>query len=452
MPTEQDYHKALITRNPFWVSLSPTAVKQRTEQILNAPDAAQSVRQLSPVEYIVLLKESPDTRLQLLALADPHQIRTVLDLDCWHKDSLQTPQVLAWLDELRRSGPDVFVQALNALDSELLIATFRQHLRVHAALPPEEEDEAGQYDEALHNELYRIEFVDQDPAVQEGIRRFFRTLRMADLALYHNLMQSIMWGLESESAEWAYRWKSGRLQDEGFPDYYEALETYGLLDLDQPVPSTPASLPSPGSPESAEASGLVPAYAWSLTPADSLLAQALRGEFTADTEERLCWEMVYLCNRELIIDQVDFADAAAVRASFARVHAYLNMGLEYLSGYDTQQLVPLLTTRSLQELFQIGFTLCTRAHQRALRLQTHLNRNGGVRRALPAVGRRVLDGLLHRPPRFFEGLSQPGLMVYRDFLHVQDIVLIDPVLTGLEDDPAYRLDPPRSPGVSLKER
>jgi hypothetical protein len=225
----------LITRNPFWVSLSPTAVKQRTEQILNAPDAAQSVRQLSPVEYIVLLKESPDTRLQLLALADPHQIRTVLDLDCWHKDSLQTPQVLAWLDELRRSGPDVFVQALSALDSELLIATFRQHLRVHAALPPEEEDEAGQYDEALHNELYRIEFVDQDPAVQEGIRRFFRTLRMADLALYHNLMQSIMWGLESESAEWAYRWKSGRLQDEGFPDYYEALETYGLLDLDQPA-------------------------------------------------------------------------------------------------------------------------------------------------------------------------------------------------------------------------
>jgi hypothetical protein len=450
MPTEQDYHKALMTRDPFWISLSPTAVKRRLDQILNAPDAAAIVRQLSPVEYVVLLKESPETRSQLLALATPHQVRTTLDLDCWHKDSLQSTRVLAWVDELQHSGPEVFIQALSELDVELLIATFRKHVRVHATLPSEEEDDPGYYDEVLSNELYRIEFIDQNTDVQERIRRILNTLRMSDLNLYHGLMQHIMWGQESESEHWAHRWKSGRLQDEGFPDYYEALETYRLSDLEQPLPPAPASLPSPGSPESAEASGLVPAYAWSLTPSDSFLAQALLGEVPTATQERLCWEMVYLCNRELIVDQIDFAEAAAVRASLARVHAYLNMGLEYLSGYDIQQLVPLLTRRSLQEIFQIGFTLSIRLHQRALHLQTHLNRGSGVRRALSGLGRRVLDGLLRRPPQFFEGLLRPGLVAYRDFSHLQDVALVDPVLTTLERHPASRLGHSGSPDLSLR--
>lgn len=450
MPTEQEYHKALLTRNPFWISLSPTAVKRRIEQILNAPDAAAVVRELSPVEYTVLLKESPETRSQLLALATPQQVRTTLDLDCWHKDGLQSTRVLTWLDELQHSGPEVFARALGELDLELLIATFRKHMRVHAALPSEEEDDPGHYDEVLYNELYRVEFLDLDADLQERIRRIFSTLRMADGDLYHGLMQHIMWGQESEAEEWAYRWKSGRLQDEGFPDYYEALETYRLSDLEKPLPPAPALLPSPGSPESAETSGLVPAYAWSFTPSDSPLAQALHGEFSPATQERLCWEMVYLCNRELIIDQVDFVDATAVQASLSRAHAYLNMGLEYLSGYDPQQLVPLLTTRSLQELFQIGFTLCTRLHQRALRLQTHLNRSGGVRRALPGLGRRVLDGLLRRPPQFFEGLLRPGLIACRNFLSVQDVALVDPVLTALEHDPAYRLGRREAPDTRIR--
>ena len=150
--------------------------------------------------------------------------------------------------------------------------------------------------------------------------------------------------------------------------------------------------------------------------------------------------MVSLCNKAFVLDQVDFANIAAVRTSLERVHAYVNIGLAYLSHSRTEQLVPLLTTRSLPSICQVGFSLSMRLHQRALHLQMHLNCAAGVRRALPELARHVVDGLLHTgTPLFFGGLESPGETAYRDFLHLQDIHAVDVVLYALEHDPAYRL-------------
>jgi hypothetical protein len=150
--------------------------------------------------------------------------------------------------------------------------------------------------------------------------------------------------------------------------------------------------------------------------------------------------MVSLCNKAFVLDHVDFANTAAVRASLARVHAYVNVGLEYLSNSRTEQLVPLLTERSLVSICQVGFSLSMRLRQRASHLQIHLNRAGGVRRALPELARRVLDGLLQAwYPQFFAGLESPGDPAYRDFLHFQDVCLVDAVLHTLEHDPVYHL-------------
>ena len=439
MPDAQEYHRALITRHPFWTELSPTAIKQRIEQMLAASDSEALVQALSPVEYALLLKEAGDARPLLLALAHPNQIRTVLDLDCWVKDTLRSTQVLDWLEELYRSGDDVLLRALQALDLELLLATFRQHIRVHAALPHEEEEEPIAFDEVLANELYRVEFVDQNDLANDRIRRLLQLLQLMDLDFYHTLMQGVMWGQDIEIEEWAYRWKSGRLQDEGFPDYYAALETYSLINLEQPLPTIAASPSAPGLPESAEESGVIPSYAWSLIPAESLLAKALAHEFPLEVQERLCGEMVYLCNRELVIDQIDFADATAVHASLSRVHAYLNLGIEHLHSQTSRSAALLLTLHSLRSFYQIGFTLCMRLHQRALRLQASLNQEAGIRRALSGLARQVVDGLLDKPPRFFLGLIQPESTGYRDFCYIRDITLVGPILTALETDPAYRL-------------
>ncbi len=439
MSPEPSEPKALSRRHPFWEALSPTVIKTRIENLLAAPDSQALVRALSPVEYTILLKESPETRPALLELAHPKQVRTVLDLDCWQKDALQSPRVLEWLEALQQSGPEVFVTALRELDLELLIATFRKHMRVNATLPIEEEPDPSWYDEVLANELYRVEFLEPDSPVNERLTRLLNTIRLADLELYHGLLQSIMWGQDSEAEEWAYRWKTGRLQDEGFPDYYEALETYILTPLDEPLPTFPTPPEVPGVPESAEESGIVPSYAWSLTPADSPLALALAGDLPDAVQERLQWEMVHLCNRELVADQVDFADLEAVRASLSRVHAYLNIGLEHLGHHDPTRLSSLLTTQALRSIYQVGYTLCRHLHRWAHRLQTHLNQAAGVRRAVPGLARWVLDGLLAPHPEFFRGLESPGDVTYREFLHLQDVHLAAPVLSHLERDPAYRL-------------
>lgn len=435
MLVTHDYRQALLPQ-PFWTTLSPTTVKQRIEQLLIAEDSAVRVQALSPVEYVVLLKEAPEMRPALLSLGHAEQIRAVLDLDCWHKDALQGSRVLTWLEDLQQSGEAAFQQALQTLDRELLCVAFRHFVRIHAALPEEEEQDPQPYDEVVSNELYRLEFVDPQSPWNERIWRLFDFLRRTAPDMYHSLMQGIMWGLENELEELAYRWRSGRMQDEGFPEYYEALETYQTMALEAPQLSPAVAVPGP--PASVENSGLIPSYAWRLAPADTPLAQALAADFPGLTLERLCWEMVVLCNRELVIDQVDFADAAAVCASLGRVFAHINVGLEYLSKHEGQQLETLLATRSLQAICQVGVSLSIQLRQRAQRLQDRLHTAATIRRDVPGMGRHVLDGLLSPlHPQFFAGLADPGETAYRDFFSLQDIVFVDTLLQQLENDPAY---------------
>ena len=101
--------------------------------------------------------------------------------------------------------------------------------------------------------------------------------------------------------------------------------------------------------------------------------------------------MVYLCNRELVYDQVDFGEASAVQASLRQVHAYLNVGLEHLSGSRATQLTSILARHPLQFIYQVGFTLVMRLFQRAHRLHHHLARTTGIRRALPSLAHCVCE-------------------------------------------------------------
>ena len=431
MLADQHYQHALLAQ-PFWARLSPIEVKQRIQDLLVDADSAAAVQALSPVEYTVLLKEAPESRAALLALADPEQNRAVLDLDCWHKQDLRSTRLLEWLDHLRESGLEPFLDTLAVLDSELLVACFSKHVQVHAVLPEEEEEEPKPYDEVLSNELYRLEFTDSESAWNERIQRLLSFLRHADLNAYHALMQGIMWSIQGELEEWAYRWKSGRLQDEGFPDYYDALEAYRIVDT---VPQLAAGgVESPGRPANAEETGMIPGYAWSMTPAGSLLARALRGRFNNETLERMCWEMVGLCNRELVVDQVDFASADAVKASLRRVHAYTNLGLEYFCFMQSYSAESLLQEHSLQTICQTGISLIVGLRQRANRIQTHLNHSPGSHRALPGLAQKVLSGLLGSHAQFFSELDTSTGWGYRDFLQLNDVTLVDGVLTKLEDE------------------
>ncbi len=443
MLAEQHYRHALLAQ-PFWARLSPAEVKQRVQDILAISDTATAVQALSPVEYAVLLKEAPESRAALLSVAHPEQNRMVFDLDCWNKQNLRGTRVLEWLDDLRESGLESFLDTLTALDNELLVAAFSQHVRVHAALPIEEEEEPRPYHEILSNELYRLEFVDPDSPWNERIQRLLAFLRQADLDTYHSLMQGVMWGLQGELEEWAYRWKSGRLQDEGFPEYYEALEAYRIVDN---VPHyAPAHVEAPGRPANAEESGIVPSYAWSMTPTGSLLARALTGQFSINTVDRLLWEMAGLCNRELVIDQVDFADTAAIKASLRRVHAYVNLGLDYLCGLHSQAPDSLLGEHPLRDICQAGITLIIGLRQRANRIQTHLSWTPGMRRALPGLAQQVLAGLLRPHAQFLSELASPAGSGYRDFLNLQDVALVDGLLRELENDLSDRASDTTTPG------
>ena len=204
--------------------------------------------------------------------------------------------------------------------------------------------------------------------------------------------------------------------------------------MDTLPPLAPGGVEPPGRPANAEESGVIPGYAWSMTPAGSLLARALGGRFDGATLERLCWEMVGLCNRELVVDQVDFANADAVKDSLRRVHAYANLGLEYVCDRQADAAESLLREHSLQTICQTGISLVVGLRQRANRVQTHLNRSAASHRALPGLAQKVLSGLLQSHAQFLSELDASSGWGYRDFLQLNDVRLVDGVLRELEGE------------------
>ena len=81
------------------------------------------------------------------------------------------------------------------------------------------------------------------------MQRFFDDLYRGDLDFARVVITAARWDGGTEAEEQAYRFRSGRMADLGYIDYYEALKVYMLVD---PLKAPPAQ---PLAPEHVSAGG-----------------------------------------------------------------------------------------------------------------------------------------------------------------------------------------------------
>ncbi len=75
------------------------------------------------------------------------------------------------------------------------------------------------------DEHYQILFHRWD-ARSPLVRNLIEALYERDYSYFITVMEDTSWGVESDLEEAAFRMRNARLQDRGFPDYYEAQEIY----------------------------------------------------------------------------------------------------------------------------------------------------------------------------------------------------------------------------------
>lgn len=384
-------------------ALAAARGRKRLDVIYSARDPAALVRALPADELYFTIREiGLADAAPLVPLSSLAQFRTFLDLDAWRGDRLDPQRVLTWLRAARsgaRNDPRSaarWERKLAGIDRELLFAVLRNDLVIHD-LGEDPDPEFGTDRFArMPDGKFAVEFLPEG-AEYAALRGILDDLYSADAFQAGRLLSSLRWDLPSELEETALRWRAARLADLGFPGQEEALSWFARPPA---APAAPAGAPS-----------RPPGFFLATFASGSLLDQglaALREEERPAVEAQL----VAAASAVLVADQIDPADAEAVRAAFEAARTLLELGLEARlrsagAALDGPAAAEELAAVPVKRLFQEGFGRVLALRWRAERI---LSAGGAGSRQQPLLDAplgEALSALVSRRPRYFPGLDAP---------------------------------------------
>jgi Family of unknown function (DUF6178) len=396
--------------------LQAASGRRKYDLLIEAADAQQLLQQLPAQEVYLLARElGAEDVPELVTLASPEQITTMIDLDCWKDDQFDPKAALSWLSLLLEAGDEHIIETLAGMEIELLTFIFQQWVTVVSG--PEELDDDARAEAMNRNGGYAIEYNDSEAA--KPIGRLLEILLNHDRELFRQLVEGTRQELPAQLQEDLYRWRSGRLQDLGFSDPVDAKSIYSWLD---PESFRVADHLREGAAYAAQAVQ-PPGYLLVEISPRPLLAEVLANGL----DQNAAWELTFLLNKLMAADRVDPGDREQLTRTLDRLYSSLNLALEFLAGQDAEQAVEVFATVYFEYLFRLGFSLTLQLQRRARKLMA-----SPLGPYLDAPLRPAVELLCQARPEFYlplEGGSRAGS---RQFSSVQDLELLRDLLTRLE--------------------
>lgn len=288
----------------------------------------------------------------VLEHATEEQLVACFDLDAWKPLTPDLAKTGEWLAALHEAGRDTLLRAARALDLELLVLELRA--RAQVTLKPNDDDwtppDGGH---TIDGQFYLVPTRDDDDF--QDILALLQELFQHDYWVYFRLLQGAQWELESDTEEWALRWRDGRLQDLGFPPLADAKRIYAYL-----VPQQLGVIPRG---DAFHKLGEWPLAVWlpaGLVARDSELALFRALSQMAEPERRPhLYEFLALANRVAIADELPLGDAESLPASLEKAARLASQGLEHLARENSLGLPDVLRRVTVERLFRVGHQLAT---------------------------------------------------------------------------------------------
>ena len=369
--------------------LAALPARKRLDAIIESPGARALVRSL-PAEdlYFTIMEVGLADATELVQLASPEQFRTFVDLGGWKKDSLTPHEVLTWMRAARGDEPEHFLQKLRKVDIEVLEVLLREFTLVHDL-----EENPDVHVEGVTLETpegrYLVEFKGVEGAELVAMRSIINDLIADNPFEAVRFMEATRWDVPSELEETAYRFRTARLQDLGFPPLEEAARLFSRVD---PGPS-PTPAPSAGK-------ALVPGQGQ-----PDYLEAAFRALDEVE-RENLEAELRYLANATLVAEVEEPGELDAIRRVGEMARDYLLLGLEHLTGGDPARAPQVVRDMEIKRIFQVGFSLTLTLKFRADRLMKQpLAQVDGTPLLFPEEATAV-EALRRKRPR--RALKVPG--------------------------------------------
>ena len=277
---------------------------------------------------------------ELLPMISGDQLRGMLDVEIWDGDQMDIDRLDPWLRALMASGQETLGRRILDLDDEVLNWTVRRFARALVIEDPDSYDPPD-LDHILTPDGRLCIIFPEGGERDLPIKLFLDWLMRSHPVFTVDLLIHSSAALDTNLQEQAYRWRSGRMADRGYVDYYEALGIYT-------APKAAAPIQGEG----------VASHHWMVEVADpdARLTAAIAA-LDAPSRERLAEHLGYTANTALSADRADLLDEDAVRATMLRLRAGLVLGLDALAGTpgvpatDGQVLV----TRGPTHVFRVGY-------------------------------------------------------------------------------------------------
>ncbi len=422
LPSEKHVHHLTLLRQPRAITtaefnalsfeerlhiISAQESKEKYQLICAAKDGTRIVTKLAPQDLLLLFKDLGLREVSdILDMVTPEQFTNFIDFDCWDGDRLNAVNVLEWLEALLEGAEaDKAFALLKGMDPALLTLVVKNLL---AVLEEREEDNEGKEEE------------EEGQTKSEAFKTAEATLKLIqnqDPQTFHELFLVAVSECESSLEEEVYRFQQGRLQDQGFPEYWEARKIYLYLDPDR-LASDRTEKKSSGYPLETTPPGFVA----------RINDNEVDSEFPAsEGPQELMWEMAFLVNKVLVADGLSSGDSEQIREVLAEVKDYLHIGRLFTLERREANPEADLQGLGLETLFRVGFSLTLRLGKRAQALGKTT-----IRPFLDGPFREFLKCLELPKPRFYIGMENICSSGNRRFTTLDDIRKAEQWLAKIE--------------------
>ncbi len=255
---------------------------------------------------------------------------------------------------------------------------------------------------------------------QRAIMRFVEDLYRADPDLARHTIMAARSEPPAELEEMSYRWRAGRLADLGYVDFYDALDLFRPLAVDQVhigEGSQDRAIGDDVEPTAARdrRGGRSAAASWRARSAGSKSRSRPSGSSARST---------ILVNKVLAAGRAKPGQAEVVRRGALYATSTLSLGLETVARGDLARAEQALRTIALGRLFRVGYTL---GHKLAKLAQALAPRS--LTAGTPA--RELVAALCSPRPLFAKIADQPPSAGVRPFESAADLRRAGEILSGL---------------------
>jgi hypothetical protein len=339
--------------------------KDQLEEFLSRPDAAEVVKSASFEEVFFAVKHvGLADSLELLPLITSRQVRGFIDLDCWRKDTFVRKPLMEWVTAFIQSGPEETVRALSGID-EIVIALFlKDVIRVFET----ERDDPPTGTQLINtpDNRFAVEPTEEGEPSTIGMLILDALFKYYP-ALGYRILTSVRYTTRAELEETAFQNKKRRLEAHGFVDYYDALSIYGGPDVVETHAAADLE-PDVEAIAGEESPGNLPAlFADSLAGGEFLTT--IFEQVTDPAEaDRIAEQLTALGNRILSANLINLGEVEGIRPALEEMRNFLTIGLEQLTGGQSELGTAVLRKHYIQTVFKIGFDQVARLRDQADRL------------------------------------------------------------------------------------